>query len=159
MLSTTWSLYTSQTVQSTAVAAVQRFLTREISCTNTNSSFIDLSLHKTVCFFSCTKLYLNTCCLFCWSWNKEEILIFTFFFISGKPVNLDDYIILASSNPKQFACAICGKTFGMKHHVANHLESQHFPCNNQYTCTQCDSVFNTKHKLQRHMRCHKASDL
>merc|ERR1712142_1432498 len=73
----------------------------------------------------------------------------------GPPVYLEDFVNITTDSPKRFSCTVCGKSFGMKHHVENHLESQHFPYSNEYTCAQCGKLFNTKHKLQRHMSFHK----
>jgi len=70
-------------------------------------------------------------------------------------VILEDFIKILNSFPKNFGCMVCGKEFSLKHHVENHLESQHFPYSNQYSCLQCSEVFFTRHKLHKHSRVHK----
>ncbi|XP_023339299.1 protein tramtrack, beta isoform isoform X24 [Eurytemora carolleeae] len=69
---------------------------------------------------------------------------------SGQPIKLEDYFQITTGPPKSFVCDPCGKIFGHKHHVLNHLESVHFPDNFQYKCDTCGNVFNTKNKLHIH---------
>ncbi|XP_023339288.1 protein tramtrack, beta isoform isoform X14 [Eurytemora carolleeae] len=67
------------------------------------------------------------------------------------PGELEVYIkFSANSHTRAYLCTLCGREFGQKPHVTNHLESIHFPNSFSYPCKHCGLQFNTKNKLYKH---------
>ena len=81
-------------------------------------------------------------------------LFFTFLFfldVLHDPGDLEVYIkYSANSHTRAYLCTLCGREFGQKPHVTNHLESIHFPNSFSYPCKHCGLQFNTKNKLYKH---------
>ncbi|XP_078022064.1 uncharacterized protein LOC117250243 [Epinephelus lanceolatus] len=55
-------------------------------------------------------------------------------------------------NKKQFSCSDCGKTFGRKTHLWEHVRSH--TGEKPFSCTVCKKCFPWRRHLQRHMRVH-----
>ncbi|XP_054629647.1 zinc finger protein 3 homolog [Dunckerocampus dactyliophorus] len=58
----------------------------------------------------------------------------------------------ALSTEKPFICNICGKGFGFKRYLAQHMITH--STEKPYACSRCRKTFRRQQALQIHMRCH-----
>ena len=79
-------------------------------------------------------------------------LLFAGLAVKNQQTMLETYIERVDRNGKpQYRCNICGKEFGQKPHVQNHVENIHFPDSFEYQCKYCGTSFNTRNKYYKHL--------
>ncbi|KAM9821762.1 uncharacterized protein ACBT44_007226 isoform 3-T3 [Syngnathus typhle] len=69
---------------------------------------------------------------------------------AGAGLHMDDSDAYAQAKP--FVCDICGKGFGFKRYLAQHMITH--STEKPYSCGRCRKTFRRMQGLQIHMRCH-----
>ena len=54
--------------------------------------------------------------------------------------------------PSAFACAECGKTYGRKHHLTQHIQVKHSANTPSFACDECGKTYTEKRQLTRHIK-------
>ena len=73
----------------------------------------------------------------------------------GRPMLMADmgqYMehISGKASNGEFRCKLCGKISARKVDSFRHIESKHFPGQNEYNCDRCNKKFDTYEKLKTH---------